>query len=68
VAYFASDVIEAIDGGFSTGQLVLTLVCEALIPFIAIGVYVAQRPAIGRLGLVSALVYAAASRSLSWRA
>jgi hypothetical protein len=47
-----SDLVEAINGGFSNAQLVLTFVAEAAIPFFVIGLYVVQRPAIGRLGLV----------------
>lgn len=57
-AYFASDLIEAILGGFSDGQLWLTFVAEAAIPAVVIGLYLAQRPEIGRLGLLSALAYA----------
>ena len=56
--YFLSDVVEAIQGGFSDGQLWLTLVAEAAIPVFVIGLYLVQRPAIGRLGLVSAAAYA----------
>lgn len=56
--YFLSDVIEALQGGFSVPQLLLTLVAEAAIPFLVIGLYVVQRPRIGRLGLISAFAYA----------
>ncbi len=56
--YFASDLVEAIQGGFSDGQLWLTFVAEAAIPAVVIGLYLAQRPRIGRLGLISALAYA----------
>lgn len=55
--YFLSDAIEAIQGGFSDPQLVLTLLAEAAIPLFVIGLYVVQRPRIGRLGLVSAVAY-----------
>lgn len=58
VLYFASDAIEATQGGFSDAQLWLTLVAEAAIPFFVIGLYLAQRPRIGRLGGVSAVAYA----------
>ncbi len=58
--YLLSDLVEAARGGFSTGQLFLTLACEALIPFLVLGIYAAQRPAIGRLGRISAVAYAAA--------
>ncbi|MDP9226004.1 MAG: hypothetical protein M3P18_19630, partial [Actinomycetota bacterium] len=56
--YFASDLIEFAHGGFSTPQLVLTLVAEAAIPFFVIGLYVVQRPRIALLGLVGAVLYA----------
>jgi hypothetical protein len=56
--YLLSDVIEAIQGGFSDGQLWLTLVAEAAIPVFVIGLYAVQRPQIGRLGQLSAYAYA----------
>lgn len=56
--YFASDVIEVADGGFSRGQLWLTLVAEATLPIFVIGLWLVQRPRIGRLGTVSAIAYA----------
>jgi hypothetical protein len=56
--YLLSDVTEALHGGFSVPQLLLTLVAEAAIPFITIGLYAVQRPRIGRLGLISAFAYA----------
>jgi hypothetical protein len=56
--YLVSDVIEGIQGGFSDGQLWLTLVAEAAIPIFVIGLYRAQRPQISRLGQVSAIAYA----------
>ena len=56
--YLVSDAVEAIQSGFSTGQLWLTLVAEAAIPVFVIGLYLAQRPWIGRLGLISAAAYA----------
>ena len=56
--YFVSDVIEAIQGGFSDGQLWLTLVAEAAIPVIVIGLWLVQRPRIGRLGALGAVAYA----------
>jgi hypothetical protein len=59
VLYFLSDVIEGAQGGFSSGQLWLTLVAEAMIPAFVVGLYVVQRPPIGRLGLASAMAYAA---------
>jgi hypothetical protein len=56
--YFLSDAIEATQGGFSDAQLLMTLVAEAAIPLLVLGLYAAQRPRIGRLGLLSALAYA----------
>jgi hypothetical protein len=58
VLYFLSDVIESVDGGFSTGQLWLTLVAEAVIPIFVIGLALAQQPRLGRLGMVGAIAYA----------
>lgn len=56
--YLLSDVIEAIQGGFSASQLWITLVAEAAIPVFVVGLYTVQRPQIGRLGRISALAYA----------
>jgi hypothetical protein len=58
VLYLASDVVEWAQAGFSDWQLVLTLVAEAAIPFFVWGLYLCQRPRIGRLGLWSAAMYA----------
>jgi hypothetical protein len=58
VLYFVSDVIEVVQGGFSTGQLWLTLVAEATVPIFVIGLWLVQRPRIGRIGTVSAIAYA----------
>jgi hypothetical protein len=57
-AYFLSDVIEAAHGGFSDGQLLLTLAAEAAVPIVILGLYSVQRPAIGRWGKYGAVVYA----------
>jgi hypothetical protein len=56
--YFASDVIEVAQGGFSTARLVLTYIGEAAIPLFVIGLYAVQRPRIGRLGLFGAIAFA----------
>ena len=56
--YFASDVLELAQGGFSTTQLVLTYVGEAAIPLFVIGLYAVQRPHVGTLGLLGAVGYA----------
>jgi hypothetical protein len=56
--YLLSDVLEAIQGGFSDGQLVVTLIAEAAIPAVVIALYLVQKPAIGRLGRWSAIGYA----------
>ena len=56
--YFLSDVIEIVQGGFSGVQLWLTLLAEAAVPIFIVGLAVAQRPRIGRLGEYSAFAYA----------
>src|SRR5918994_2398037 len=56
--YFVSDLVELAQGGFSTGQLALTLPAEAAIPFFVFGLHAVQRPRIGTLGLVGTVVYA----------
>ena len=66
LAYFVSDAIEAAQGGFSSGQLVLTLVAEVAIPFFVIGLYLVQRPSIGRLGAWGAAGYAVAYAFFVW--
>jgi hypothetical protein len=58
VLYFGSDVIEVLQGGFSTGQLWLTFVAEATLPVFILGLWLLQRPRIGRLGGLSAIAYA----------
>lgn len=58
--YFASDVLEASHGGFTTVQLWLTLACEATLPAFVLGLYQVQRPQIGRLGRYGAVAYAIA--------
>ncbi|MEO6606036.1 MAG: hypothetical protein ABIN55_10520 [Aeromicrobium sp.] len=56
--YFLSDVIEVLQGGFSTSQLWVTLVAEASIPIFVVGLAILQQPRLGRLGMLSALAYA----------
>lgn len=56
--YLLSDVLELMQGGFSTTQLLLTYVAEAAIPLFVLGLYAVQRPRIGRLGLLGAVGYA----------
>ena len=58
VLYLLSDVFELLQGGFSTPQLLLTYVAEAAIPVFVLGLYAAQRPHVGTLGLVGAVGYA----------
>jgi hypothetical protein len=66
LAYFLSDAIEAAQSGFSTGQLVLTLVAEAAIPFFVVGLYLVQQPRIDRLGAWGAGAYAGAYVFFVW--
>lgn len=56
--YFLSDVIESVQGGFSSAQLWLTLIAEAAVPIFVVGLALAHRPAWGRVGLISAAAYA----------
>ena len=56
--YLLSDVVELVQGGFSDGQLVLTLVAEAAVPIFVLGLALAQRSRIGRFGGWSAVAYA----------
>lgn len=56
--YVASDAIETVQGGFSTGQLLLTLVAEAAVPFVVLGLAVGQRDRLGRAGWAAAVAYA----------
>jgi hypothetical protein len=58
VLYLVSDLIELGQGGFSQPQLLLTYAAEAAVPLFVLGLYAAQRPRIGRLGLASAVLYA----------
>jgi hypothetical protein len=52
-----TDAIEWAQGGFSAPQLWLNYAAFVPLPAILIGLYAAQRPGIGRLGLAGALVY-----------
>jgi hypothetical protein len=56
--YLTSDLMEAVQGNFSTFRLSLTYVGEAAIPFFVLGLYAVQRPRIGRLGLFGAVAFA----------
>lgn len=58
VLYLISDLMELGQGGFSTSQLVVTYVAEAAIPLFVLGLWAVQLPRIGRLGLISAVLYA----------
>lgn len=58
VLYLISDLMELGQGGFSTPQLLVTYAAEAAIPLFVLGLYAVQRPRIGRLGLISAVIYA----------
>lgn len=56
--YLLSDVLEVVQGDFSTMRLSLTYAGEAAIPLFVVGLYAGQRPHIGRLGLIGAIAYA----------
>lgn len=66
VAYFVSDVLESLQGGFSTGQLVLTLIAEAAIPVFVLGLWLVQEPRIDRPGGYAAAAYALAYVFFTW--
>jgi hypothetical protein len=56
--YFLSDAIEAAQGGFSVGQLWLTLIAEAAIPLFVVGLAKVHGRSFGLLGWASAWAYA----------
>jgi hypothetical protein len=56
--YLASDLLEVVQGDFSTARLVMTYAGEAAIPLFVIGLYAVQRPRVGPLGLFGAVAYA----------
>jgi hypothetical protein len=58
VVYWLSDVVEVVQGDFSTLRLCLTYAGEAAIPLFVVGLYAAQRPRIGGLGLFGAVAFA----------
>jgi hypothetical protein len=58
IAYFVSDLAEAVNGGFSDAQLLVTLLVEEAVPFVVVGLYRVQRPRIGVVGKWGAFVYA----------
>ena len=55
--YLLSDVIEVAQTDFSTPRLTLTYIGEATLPLFVLGLYAAQRPRIGLVGLLGALAY-----------
>lgn len=56
--YFASDLLEVVQGDFTTLRLSLTYVGESALPLVLLGLYAVQRPQIGRLGLAGAVAFA----------
>jgi hypothetical protein len=57
VDYFVSDLIEAGQDGFTTFQLLLTLIGEIAIPFFVFGLYWVKRNRFGPIGKYSAYAY-----------
>lgn len=55
-----SDAMEWWGGGYGEAPLVVNYAAFVLIPFMAIGLYAVQRPAISRLGLAGAVLYGSA--------
>jgi hypothetical protein len=64
--YLVSDVIEALQGGFSTGQLWLTMVAETAVPPLVLAFYALQRPRIRRRAVAAAAAYAAVYVFFTW--
>jgi hypothetical protein len=56
--YLIADVVEVLQGDFTTFRLSLTYLGEAAIPLFVTGLYAVQRPWIGRLGLFGAVAFA----------
>ncbi len=56
--YLISDIVEVVQGTFSTPRLILTYLGESTIPLFVVGIFAAQRPRIGWLGLFGAAAYA----------
>lgn len=57
--HIASDLLEWVDGAFSTPQLYASYVAFLVVPFLMVGLYAVQRPKIGGVGLLGALLYGA---------
>ena len=57
--HIASDFLEWMDGAFSTPQLYASYVAFLAVPFLMVGLYAVQRPKIGGMGLLGALLYGA---------
>jgi len=58
-AFILSDLLEWSRGGFSVGQLYLTYLAFLPLPFLMLGLYAVQRPAISWVGLLGALLFGA---------
>ncbi|MEL7538292.1 MAG: hypothetical protein AAFZ58_15450 [Pseudomonadota bacterium] len=52
-----TDIAELLSGGFSAPQLWANYVAFSIVPFAVMGLYAMQRPAIGAVGLLGALLY-----------
>ncbi len=57
ILHLISDVLEWKDGGFSRIQLLINYAGFLPMPFLMLGLYAVQRPKIGWLGLVGAVLY-----------
>ncbi|NJR56576.1 MAG: hypothetical protein HC768_19730 [Acaryochloris sp. CRU_2_0] len=58
--HIISDVLEWTSGGFSRFQLLINYLGFLPIPFLMLGLYVLQRPKIGWIGLLGAILYSVA--------
>lgn len=55
--HLTSDVMEWSNGGFSRLQLLINYAGFLPMPFLMLGLYAAQRPKIGSIGLTGAIIY-----------
>lgn len=58
--HLASDVLEWTGGGFSRFQLLINYLGFLPMPFLMLGLYAAQRPRIGWVGLLGSILYSVA--------
>jgi hypothetical protein len=55
VLHSVTDLLEVREGGFSAAQLAINYAAFVTIPFVVLGLYAAQRPHVGWIGLSGAV-------------